>query len=187
MMQDDGGLGPDYLRRQCPVAWNTEGRKDAYARLGYDLTSEALRLVQEYLGPADGIEPEDMPVGVRLRFSVARGEDGLIVRVAKRQDARVEPGARRTPCEPDPKNPPLTARYIDEHQVSTWDEAGMEPSYRLLGYMAIQELVHDLIEAGGAPGGETERLLTITVSSTHMMGGCVIVCSGRACVHKHRN
>lgn len=183
-MQQDDGLSAAYLRANCPVAWNTDGRQDAYARLGIDAVRVAFDILEQALGDGGEIAPEEMPVAIDLDVVITRTDGEPALRVLEEQTGEIRRGDGRTPCEPNPENPAITADYVAAHQVSDADEAEERQSFVLLGYAATQAVIFSLIEEGGADGDEAQRVLTLTVSSTFLHAGCMVVCVGRSCVHK---
>lgn len=186
MAANEEALSPDYLRRHFPVAWNTPDREETHARLGYDVIGETFRIAREWLGDGS-VEPSELPLRVELAFSLRRTDEGLVVRVAKRQDDEptLDPEARMG--DPDEDRPALTVRYLEEHAVTTWDDERDRDGYAVLGYLIEQSIVSSLIEAGGADGPEARRVLPITVDTTAFGGGCTVVCGGNGCSHKHRH
>lgn len=186
-MTPDGTLTRDYLKRHCPIAWNTPERQDTYARLGYDVIGEAFRLISDALGKEGAIKPAHLPVKLAMRFSIVAGEGAPTVRVAKRQDAEPETDPDGTPCGAGEDKPTLTAQYLDEHAVTTWDEESMRFAYATMGYAVERQLVHALIEEGGVDAEEATRAVPVTIDTTWTAGGCAVACSGGNCVHKERN
>lgn len=179
-------LSPDYLKRHCPLAWNTPEDQETYARLGYDVVGEAFRIVAEALGEEGSVPPGRLPMRLDLAFSVRAADGPPIIRVAKRQEAEPTPDPDAAPCGPAADKPTLTARYLREHAVTTWDDEAERAAYGLLGYTARRDLVHRLIEEGGEREAETRRALTMTVDTTWTAGGCAVVCAGTNCAHKQR-
>ena len=184
MVSGQQALDTEYLKRHCPLAWNTPKERDGYARLGYDVIGEAFRIIEEALGAEGEVPPERLPMRLDLAFSLQAADDDLIVRVAKRQEGEPVPDPDAAPCGPSDDKPPLTARYLREHAVTTWDDEAERPGYTLLGYLARRDLVHRLIEAGGADEAEVRRDVRITVDTTWTAGGCAVVCGPGGCTHK---
>ena len=177
------GLDTDYLKKTCPEAWNTKDQRETYARLGFDLTGEAFRLIAEADEP---FEPESLPVALDLAFSVARGEAAPVIRVAKHQDAKPRPVGDEAPCGGNADKNTLTGDYLDEHPLRSWDHPDLEPVFAVLGWATSAEIVHALIARGGADETQVTVTATITVDTTLAAGGCTVVCSGRNCGHIFR-
>ena len=183
MVGRERGLDTEYLKRHCPLAWNTPKEAETYARLGYDVVGEAFRIIEEMLG-AKTVPPERLPVRLDLAFSVRATEGDPVVRVAKRQEGEPEPDPGSVLCTPEADKPTLTARYLREHAVTTWDDEAERPAYTFLGYQARRALIRELIEAGGADEAEAQRTLRYTVDTTKTAGGCAVVCGPGGCSHK---
>ena len=184
MVQDSPTLSRAYLRRHCPLAWNTPERRDVYARLGFDMVGEAFRLIQEYLGK-DQVAPGDLPIRIEMHFSVQAADGPPVIRVAKRQSAEIASVPDATPCGPSEDKPALSAQYLEEHMPTSWDDERMRDAYATLGYAVEREAIFRLIEEP-TKGNETIVPVHVTVDTTWTAGGCALVCCKGVCAHQTR-
>lgn len=181
MMDREQSLDTDYLKRHCPIAWNTPERQDTYSRLGFDAVGEAFRLIKGALG-SDEMPPGELPVAIELNFAVQATNGPPVVRVAKKQDTDITADPNATPCGPSTDKPALSKGYLDDHMPIAWDHDSSRLAYATLGYVIERQAIHTLIVK---PVESREAIvpLRITVDSTWTAGGCVVICSGTICQH----
>lgn len=180
---EPGELSRTYLRRHCPLAWNTPDRQDIYTRLGFDMIGELFRIVQDYLGD-DRIDPEHLPLRVDVRFSITATHDAPIIRLAKRQTGDIEPDPNPEGCYRPKERPPLCAAYLEERMPTAWEDPDARHAYAVFGYAIEQYLISLLIEQP-VEAAQTTRAMAMRLDTTLAAGGCSIVCAGSSCAHVH--